>query len=112
MSSKRNRSEGRSGSSRSAGSSTGRAVRAAGGSAGRDPGAAGRLQPARAARRGPNRRRQFLAAGVVAVALLVTVAFVFITQAKEPSVGALAPDRHALGKASAPVTITEWSDFQ
>ena len=112
MSGKQNRPGGRSGSSRTAGPSAGREARSVGGAAGRGPAAARRPLPARAARRGPNRRRQLLAAGVVAVALVAAVALAFATQAKEPSVGALAADRHALGKAGAPVTITEWSDFQ
>ncbi len=63
----------------------------------------------RASARDVRRTRQILAMGIVALGLIAAVAFVLVSQAQQP---ALAADRHALGKADAPVTVTEWSDYQ
>ncbi len=112
MSSKQNRRGERRGSARGKGHGGSSPPRGA------SPGAGGARPPApqpahaRAPKPRPNRTRQFIAAGVVAAVLVAVVAFVLLSQPRQQDAGTLAPERHALGKPQAPVTITEWSDFQ
>jgi hypothetical protein len=82
------------------------------GLAAKGPAAASRAYAPKPSSRRPIRNRQIVAVGLVAAALVAAIAFVVATQANQPGGVSLAPDRHFLGNASAPVTITEWSDFQ
>lgn len=79
--------------------------------------------PQRAGRRAPRRNprtSQLLAVGALVLVLAVIAGVVIFTQRNPTSSGgasltAALPDEavgHFRGSASAPVTVTEWSDFQ
>jgi hypothetical protein len=71
-------------------------------------GAAPRSNAARLA--ASRRKRQLVAVGSIVGSLVLALAIVLLSQ--QPPAATGAPDRHSIGKPDAPVTITEWSDFQ
>jgi hypothetical protein len=72
------------------------------------------------ASRGSPRTRQLLAVGTLVLVIAVVVGVVFLTQQNQvssggPSLTGALPNEavgHFRGDANAPVTVTEWSDFQ
>ncbi len=66
------------------------------------------------------RNRQFIAVGALVVVLAVVAAVVYFMQQGQPSAGngsltASLPSEsvgHFRGNANAPITVTEWSDYQ